>query len=152
MKRRKAHAYRKNRKRNSSGIEPVGRERKDLGRLGEDVARRFLLKKGLKILRTNLERREGELDIVAMDGAKIVFVEVKTVTLPAAVSPEDQFTIKKQKNLAKTAISYLRANRLEDSEVRFDFLAIEIPPGGEPAIRHVEEAFMPGDVLGNLTM
>ena len=50
----------------------------DLGKRGEDLATEYLMKKGYKILERNFRAGKCEIDIVAKDGQKLVFVEVKT--------------------------------------------------------------------------
>ena len=50
------------------------------GRRGEKIAAGFLVSRGMTVLHRNFRCRAGELDIVALDGGEIVFVEVKCVT------------------------------------------------------------------------
>ncbi len=51
---------------------------KDIGKSGEDIAVRFLKKSGYKIVERNFSvPRMGEIDIVALDGEYVVFVEVR---------------------------------------------------------------------------
>jgi putative endonuclease len=52
--------------------------RRQLGRLGEDLAAQHLERLGYRVVVRNHRTRHGELDIVAADGATLVFVEVKT--------------------------------------------------------------------------
>ncbi len=49
----------------------------DPGKLGEDLACRYLEKKGYKLVKRNFRTRLGEIDVVALDGKSLVFVEVK---------------------------------------------------------------------------
>ena len=49
------------------------------GRRGEKIAAGFLVSRGMTVLHRNFRCRAGELDIVALDGGEIVFVEVKTM-------------------------------------------------------------------------
>mgnify|MGYP001591997426 CR=1 FL=1 len=53
---------------------------KDVGRIGEDVACKFLMKQGYQILTRNYLKKWGELDIIATKSKKTYFVEVKTVS------------------------------------------------------------------------
>ena len=52
-------------------------DRKEVGRIGEDVATRFLIGKGFKIIARNYRKPWGEIDIIARDEDVVVFVEVK---------------------------------------------------------------------------
>lgn len=55
-------------------------EKQKIGELGESLACRYLIKKGFEIMDRNYRKPWGEIDIVAQNGKKVVFVEVKTVT------------------------------------------------------------------------
>ena len=59
----------------------------ELGRRGEDVAAAFVCRKGWRILERNWHYRHLELDMVALDGLELVFVEVKTRTAGGIGSP-----------------------------------------------------------------
>lgn len=83
----------------------------------------------------------GELDIVALDGATLVFVEVRSTagvdpSIPAAsVDREKQFRV------SRMALWFRRRHRLQALDARFDVLAISWPHGGEPRIEHHRDAF-----------
>jgi len=47
------------------------------GRVGEEIARKFLLEKGFEIIEQNYSNDLGEIDIIALDNEWLVFVEVK---------------------------------------------------------------------------
>ena len=53
-------------------------KRHEIGKLGEDLACRYLQNQGYKILERNFEARQGEIDIIALDKSEIIFIEVKT--------------------------------------------------------------------------
>ncbi len=113
---------------------------KDKGKIGEEIAVKFLIKKGFKILRRNYRYGKGEIDIIAMDGDKLIFVEVKTRTSDKFGVPEDSVTIKKRKQLRKIAEAFLQTNEIEFSECRFDVIGI-IMKKGKLEINHIENAF-----------
>ena len=73
-------------------------DRRVLGRQGEDLAAEHLRKAGYRILDRNVRSRLGEIDIVALDGVCIVFVEVRTVR-SAAILPEESVGPAKQRQL-----------------------------------------------------
>jgi putative endonuclease len=84
----------------------------------------------------------GEIDLVALDGECIVFVEVRstggTDSSRAALSVD----YNKQKRLTALALRYLQANKLLDRSARFDVLAVSWPPNrSEPDIVHYQNAF-----------
>lgn len=93
-----------------------------LGYAGEDRAADHLQRLGYVLLARNFTVRGGELDIVALDGECLVFVEVKQ---RRRSSPEDALSAKKAARLRKAASAYRRANDAEDMAFRFDLIAIE---------------------------
>jgi putative endonuclease len=60
---------------------------KVLGIEGENVAVKFLEKKGYRIIRRNYKTHIGEIDIIAQDGNTIVFVEVRQEAMNHSANP-----------------------------------------------------------------
>jgi putative endonuclease len=87
----------------SKGV-PSTRER---GAAGEDSAVRFLQQSGYEIIERNYYYQRGEIDIVAKDGAVLVFVEVKSRRSTYYGAPEESVTPKKQELLRRTAEGYV---------------------------------------------
>ncbi len=111
-----------------------------LGDRGENVAARFLRNLGYKIILRNFVCAVGEVDIIARDGAMLVFVEVKTRVYEDP-PPEEQVNEFKQGQIAKAAKFYLSRYGIPQPPSRFDVVAIVWPPGREPQIRHTTAAF-----------
>lgn len=86
-------------------------EKQRIGRLGESVAARFLVKHGYRVLHRNYLKRTGEIDIIAEKDNKLYFVEVKTVSRennnPQSFRPEDNIHEKKLIRLERTIQTYL---------------------------------------------
>jgi putative endonuclease len=99
---------------------------RDLGRLGEDLAVEFLVRRGLEILARNLRSRLGEVDILAQEGLTLVFVEVKARRAGSGDPPQVAVHAKKQARLARLALGYLAAHRLGDRACRFDVVAVTL--------------------------
>lgn len=115
-----------------------------LGKRGEREAERFLLKLGLVIVARGYQDKFGEVDLIAVDGETIVFVEVKTRSSDHAGQPAEAVDEKKQAHLTKTAIGYLKFHKLTECSVRFDVIAVTWPSDAKrPAIKHYENAFEP---------
>lgn len=114
--------------------------RKLLGRSGEDRAVRHLRKLGYRVLERNFRTSRGEIDIIALDGDTVVFVEVKTRTSGAFGAPELAVDRRKQDRMVKAALGYLKRTRLHQVACRFDVVAIS-GPGMEQVelIRHAFE-------------
>lgn len=107
------------------------RSRAELGRLGEDLAAEHLRSKGYRILERNVRTRYGEIDVVAQDGACLVFVEVRTMA-SREFAPEESVTPSKQRRMAALAEGYLASHGKGDGEWRADVVAIEMGTDGRP--------------------
>lgn len=76
----------------------------------------------------------GEIDIIALDGETLCFVEVKTRRSDAFASPEANVDLRKQRQITRTAKLYRRLFNIHDMTYRYDVVTILMPPNGEPAV------------------
>lgn len=110
----------------------------DMGRQGEDRAVQYLVDKGYQIVARNWHNRgRKELDIVAIDGDTLVFVEVKTRMAGSLANPFDAINPLKMHRLTLAADSFIRSHHLS-LNARFDVIGII----GDK-IEHIPHAFMP---------
>lgn len=110
-----------------------------LGSAGEREAARYLARHGFKILCRGYRTDQGEIDLVALQGDLIVFVEVKA---RRRGEPADAVTPEKQRRLTLAALHFLKRHHLLDHPCRFDVLAIVWPEeGSSPRIEHICNAF-----------
>ncbi|MFD2554285.1 YraN family protein [Sphingobacterium tabacisoli] len=93
------------------------------GQYGEQLALGFVQKLGYNLLDTNWRYRYWEVDIVAMDGDVLVFIEVKSRTNTAFGEPVEFVDWKKRNNLIKLAEAYIKIKRFE-GEIRFDIISV----------------------------
>lgn len=116
--------------------------RGSLGARGERAAARMLKRKGYRVVAHNLRNRFGEIDIVALapDKRTVVIVEVKSAR-DADSLPELRVDHHKQRRLTALAAQAVRRYRLQDHPIRFDVVAVNLPPDTKPVIRHHEAAF-----------
>jgi len=113
-----------------------------LGQRGEDAAARHLRRRGYRIVERSARGPLGEIDLVALDGRTVVFVEVKTRRSDAAGAPSDSVTPDKQRRLTRLALGYLKQHGLLDAASRFDVVSITWPEGQRrPTIEHFVSAF-----------
>lgn len=105
-----------------------------LGSKFEDQAADLLLAKGFTIVTRRFKARSGELDLVALDGDLLVFIEVKQ--RKEGYLPEEAIGRKKIDRLFAAAREYLANTGQVDRDFRFDVVAIA---GGE--VRHHQDAF-----------
>jgi putative endonuclease len=116
------------------------REKKELGKRGEELASRFLRKNRYKILERNYVCKMGEMDIIAQEKDTLVFVEVKTRTSMDFGPPQLAVNSTKQMQLSKVALNFLKEKKREDVKARFDVVAIILRPTGEE-IELIRDAF-----------
>ncbi len=122
---------------------------RSLGQRGEDAAAKFLRKLGYIIVARGHRDRIGEIDLVAVDGRTVVFVEVKTRTSQDAGHPADAVDDDKQRRLTRLALAYLKRYDLLECSARFDIVAITWPDlKSKPKIEHFKNAFEPIGVQG----
>jgi putative endonuclease len=95
-----------------------------LGRFGEDTAAAHLERAGLVLVERNWRCREGELDIVAVDGTVLVFCEVKTRSTAAFGAPAEAVSPAKLHRLRRLAALWLAEHPGHWADVRFDVVAV----------------------------
>lgn len=116
-------------------------KRRDVGILGEKLAKDFLQKKGYIIIETNYRSPEGEIDIIARHSDYLVFIEVRTKTSREFGSPEESITPAKMARIRATAAHYQQAHSNLPALLRIDVVAIELNPKGTPSrIELIENA------------
>jgi putative endonuclease len=116
--------------------------RHDFGQRGEAAAARYLKRLGYKIVASRQRDRLGELDIVAVDGRTVVFVEVKTRVSQEAGGPEEAVDLEKQKRMTRAALGFLKRHKLLEFAARFDVVAVTWPRDQRrPTIEHFRNAF-----------
>ncbi|GJQ57844.1 MAG: YraN family protein [Candidatus Scalindua sp. AMX11] len=109
---------------------------------GEGLARKFLKKRGYKILKRNYVSKSGEIDIVAFDKGIIVFVEVKARISESYGSPVLAITKGKKRKIIKTGLSYLMENEIGNASYRFDVVSISYSKAAiDPTIELFQGAF-----------
>ncbi len=115
-----------------------------LGRRAEDLAHRYLEAEGLIVVDRNwtLPDRDAEVDIVAVDGDTVVFVEVKSRKDDICGDPLRAIDQAKQRRIARAARLFLRRWRIQPEKARFDIVTVVFEPY---QIRHYRGAWSPRD-------
>ncbi len=116
--------------------------RRWFGSRAERAVAKYVQKIGFRILARNFSCHLGELDLIALDGQCVVFIEVRSTggadPLPAAASVDDQ----KQRRLTRLALHYLQSKHLLDHAARFDVVTVAWPEDQRhPTIEHHRQAF-----------
>lgn len=110
------------------------------GRQSEAVAAEFLERHGLHVVARNVRCPLGEIDLVAEEGQRLVFVEVKSRFSGRYGLPQDAVSIAKQRKLTRLAQWYLKKHGLERRPARFDVIAITWK-AEQPEISWIVNAF-----------
>lgn len=120
---------------------PERRSKQLLGRRGEDAAERFLrVRARYRVIARNYRCPFGEIDLVALDGCTVVFVEVRSQTGSRFGDPLASVTSRKQRQIAKAALYYLSRSHWGDCEARFDVVGIRWEQG-QMHLTHIKDAF-----------
>jgi putative endonuclease len=114
--------------------------RSAVGIKGEELARKVLRSKGMRVLARNHRTRLGEVDLICQDRDTVVFVEVKARTSDAFGHPSLAVGQRKQKKLRSLAQEYLAGHDLEESPVRFDVVSVKLDRD-PPEVEHIPGAF-----------
>ena len=98
--------------------------KQQLGKSGEELAVDLLKQNGYKIIARNYKTKLGEIDIVAKEKDTYCFVEVKTRHSDRFGLPQEAVLNTKQRQIAKSALIFLKENKLLDKKARFDVVSI----------------------------
>lgn len=118
--------------------------KKDIGKIGEEIAVNFLKENGYEILIRNYRfGKSGEIDIIIKDPWKnqLVFVEVKTRANLEFGEPEYGVTSSKIKQIRKLASAYFYEKEIAECDCRFDVIAVSLQGKLPPKINHIVNAF-----------
>ncbi len=115
--------------------------RTELGRHGERIAAAYLAQAGLRVLDRNWRCREGELDLVAREGAALVFCEVKTRRGTGFGHPVAAVTPAKQRRLRTLAQRWLATHEQHAPDLRFDVVGVLVRPARPALVTHLRGAF-----------
>jgi len=124
-------------------ISEDGKWKREVGKLGERLAARYLSKEaGMKILYRNFRApKGGEVDLICRDSDTLVFAEVKTRTSLRYGRPAEAVNKKKQMLIVRGALEWLRQLDHPDLLFRFDIVEIVLTDKQVPDINLIQNAF-----------
>ena len=108
------------------------------GRLGEEIALKYIISKGGTIVEKNYRTKMGEIDLIERMNGEIVFIEVKSRSNINYGYPCEAVNYKKKRKITNVAKYYILDNSLEDISVRFDVIEIYLT---DKKINHIVNAF-----------
>ncbi len=111
------------------------------GATGEDAAAAFLEQHGFTVLERNYHTRRGEIDLIAIDGGCLVFVEVKSSKRIPLDRMRERIDSRKQRRLYLAAQEYLLKRQPACDAVRFDALLMRQVRAEEWQVEHLPDAF-----------
>lgn len=112
----------------------------ELGKLGEELAVKYLLKNDYKIIKQNYRYLKAEVDVIVQKGDLLVCVEVKTRSSTFFENPQDAVNPKKIKLLVSAMNNFVEERDL-DVEVQFDIITVT-KHQNDFKIEHIEDAFL----------
>ncbi len=116
----------------------------NLGRVGEELAVRFLKERGHEILERNFRFSRGEIDIISFYKGVLIFTEVKTRRSERYGRPMEAVDHFKRRQIYTTAEYYLSTQSVNYRAMRFD--VIEVFIGEQSMIHYIKNAFNGNDL------
>jgi putative endonuclease len=115
------------------------REALEFGKIGEQMAAKYLTDKGYLILEHNYRRGHLEIDLIALDEDELVIIEVKSRAYDNILQPEDAVDHKKRLALIRLTNEYVKTHGRKEN-VRFDIVTVVSKEGGAE-IKHLKNAY-----------
>jgi putative endonuclease len=124
----------------------VRRNTRTVGLDAERLAFDTLRRQGLVPVSRNFRCRLGEIDLIMLDDACLVFVEVRYRASNRIASAKQTVDIHKQRKLIRSAALFVaRRSRFANSTMRFDVVAIDDHEHDGQTLEWIKDAFRPGD-------
>jgi putative endonuclease len=135
-------------------IETPSRRVPALGERGEALAAKFLIKNGYRLVCSNFTipvgrnsksvQVTGEIDIIALDGGTLCFIEVKTRRSDEFTPVITSVDTRKQRQITRTAKVYRRIFGVGDMEYRYDVVTVLFPKYADPEINILKDFWNDG--------
>ncbi len=123
---------------------PGTSDTRTVGAKGEDLAAEFLAGNGYRLVISNFKAPvgrnangaeiTGEIDLIALDVETLCFIEVKTRVIDDVASPLIAVTLRKQRQITRTAKIYRRMFAVTEMPYRYDVVSIVLGYVSEPTI------------------
>lgn len=112
-----------------------------VGKIGEEIAVKYLEDIGYEIIQRNYSCKLGEIDVIAKYKDELIIIEVKTRTSNLYGLPAEAVNDIKQKHIFKVAQYYLIKNEVEDTFVRIDVIEVYLNKNKTYKLNHIKQAF-----------
>ena len=98
--------------------------KRELGKIGEDIAADFLKKRGIKLIKRNYFTKYGEIDLIGIKNETIIFTEVKLRNNSSFGLPIEGITKNKFNRYQQVAQTFLSENNINYENIRFDVICL----------------------------
>ena len=125
-----------------------------VGERGEALAAQFLIKHGYRLVCSNFKipvgrnskgvQVTGEIDIIALDGETLCFVEVKARRSAEFLPVITNVDTRKQRQITRTAKVYRRIFGVREMVYRYDVVTVLLPKYADPEINIVKDFWNDG--------
>lgn len=112
-----------------------------IGKIGEEIAVKYLQDIGYEIIQRNYSCKLGEIDVIAKYKGELIIIEVKTRTSNLYGQPAEAVNDIKQKHIFKAAQYYLIKNKMEDTLVRIDVIEVYLNKNKTYKLNHIKQVF-----------
>lgn len=112
-----------------------------IGKIGEEIAVKYLENIGYEIIQRNYSCKLGEIDIIAKYKEELIIIEVKTRTSNLYGLPAEAVNDIKQKHIFKVVQYYLMKNKIEDTYIRIDVIEVYLNKNKTYKLNHIKQAF-----------
>ncbi|HVE57530.1 MAG TPA: YraN family protein [Pyrinomonadaceae bacterium] len=116
----------------------------EIGQIGEDLAAKFLIRRGFRLVCSNFKvpigrnirgaAVTGEIDLIALDADVLCFIEVKTRSSDEFATPLSAVDVRKQRQITRTARIYRKIFNLQSFKIRYDVVSIVLQKEKSPNI------------------
>ena len=119
----------------------MGMESYQLGLKGEEIAEKWLVQHGYRIIEKNYRSQQGEIDLITRESGFLVFVEVKSYSFRSLGPPLGAVRKNKRESVIHAARTYLYKKGIKNEFCRFDVIAIYRRNDGSRAVELIKNAF-----------
>ncbi|MCU0356246.1 MAG: YraN family protein [Cyclobacteriaceae bacterium] len=112
-------------------------DKQTIGKMGEEMAARFMEEMGFQVVARNYRHKHAEIDLIVHRDNWLIFVEVKTRSSTTYGEPETFVDFKKGRKIMEAAEEYIFTTNWR-GHIRFDIVSVKL--GNPPEIRHFEDA------------
>ncbi|MCK4798508.1 MAG: YraN family protein [Spirochaetes bacterium] len=98
--------------------------KRQLGKIGEDIATKYLENNGIQIIERNYYTKYGEIDLIGIENKTIIFIEVKLRKNKNFGLPSEAIDSKKLKRIHNTATNYISEMNFTNNDCRFDVICL----------------------------